>query len=40
MKKKSLIRRLLPWVLLLAVLGGAAVYAFVLWLDKGFRDVL
>ena len=25
---------------LLAVLGGAAVYAFVLWLDKGFRDVL
>ena len=31
MKKKSLIRRLLPWVLLLAVLGGTGYLGYLLW---------
>ncbi|MCR4875597.1 MAG: hypothetical protein K5922_00325 [Clostridiales bacterium] len=31
MKKKSLIRRLLPWVLLLAVLGGTGHLGYLLW---------
>ena len=31
MKKRSILRRVIPWVLLAAVLGGAAYLGYLLW---------